>query len=462
MKVMRRSNTLLPWVVWGVAVFSYVVAVVNRSSLAALGPQAQSHFGIDATTLAMFPVIQLAVYAGMQIPVGMLLDRFGSSLMVLLGGAFMFIGQTLMATVTDLPLVVVARILVGAGDACVFVSVMKILPEWFALRQIPTVSQLTGLLGQAGQLVSVIPLAIAVDRFGWRSGFLGIAAVALIAMILVIVVMRDSPRSQTIGERIIGKERVVEETALTKAAVTGVVAAPPATSMLPVVRQRVDLFKMVQRSRQIVSLPGVRLAFWMHFTSPFAMNVFVLLWGTPFLVGGLGVDPATAKGMLSLTIIASSFASLVLGPVSSRFMERRVAIYTGITIALAAVWTAVILWPGNPPIWLIFALLIIMPIGGPASMLAFEVQRSHTPKSFVGFGTGLVNTGGFIASLIAIYLIGLVLDLEGAGTPETYSLDAFKLAFAVQIPIWLFGLGMVFLETRRTKGWMRRHDRKLR
>ncbi len=462
MKVMRRSNTLLPWVVWGVAVFSYVVAVVNRSSLAALGPQAQSHFGIDATTLAMFPVIQLAVYAGMQIPVGMLLDRFGSSLMVLLGGAFMFIGQTLMATVTDLPLVVVARILVGAGDACVFVSVMKILPEWFAIRQIPTVSQLTGLLGQAGQLVSVIPLAIAVDRFGWRSGFLGIAAVALIAMILVIVVMRDSPRSQTIGERIIGKERVVEENALTKAAATGVVAAPPATSMLPVVRQRVDLFKMVQRSRQIISLPGVRLAFWMHFTSPFAMNVFVLLWGTPFLVGGLGVDPATAKGMLSLTIIASSFASLVLGPVSSRFMERRVAIYTGITIALAAVWTAVILWPGNPPIWLIFALLIIMPIGGPASMLAFEVQRSHTPKSFVGFGTGLVNTGGFIASLIAIYLIGLVLDLEGAGTPETYSLDAFKLAFAVQIPIWLFGLGMVFLETRRTKGWMRRHDRKLR
>ncbi|MBC9953188.1 MFS transporter [Leucobacter sp. cx-42] len=459
---MRRSNTLLPWVVWGVAVFSYVVAVVNRSSLAALGPQAQSHFGIDATTLAMFPVIQLAVYAGMQIPVGMLLDRFGSSLMVLLGGAFMFIGQTLMATVTDLPLVVVARILVGAGDACVFVSVMKILPEWFAIRQIPTVSQLTGLLGQAGQLVSVIPLAIAVDRFGWRSGFLGIAAVALIAMILVIVVMRDSPRSQTIGERIIGKERVVEENALTKAAATGVVAAPPATSMLPVVRQRVDLFKMVQRSRQIISLPGVRLAFWMHFTSPFAMNVFVLLWGTPFLVGGLGVDPATAKGMLSLTIIASSFASLVLGPVSSRFMERRVAIYTGITIALAAVWTAVILWPGNPPIWLIFALLIIMPIGGPASMLAFEVQRSHTPKSFVGFGTGLVNTGGFIASLIAIYLIGLVLDLEGAGTPETYSLDAFKLAFAVQIPIWLFGLGMVFLETRRTKGWMRRHDRKLR
>ena len=462
MKVMRRSNTLLPWVVWGVAVFSYVVAVVNRSSLAALGPQAQSHFEIDATTLAMFPVIQLAVYAGMQIPVGMLLDRFGSSLMVLAGGAFMLVGQTLMATVTDLPLVILARILVGAGDACVFVSVMKILPEWFPIRQIPTVSQLTGLLGQAGQLVSVIPLAIAVDRFGWRSGFLGIAAVALIAMILVIVVMRDSPRDRTIAERMLGKELKVSEAEQRYTAVTGVVAAPPATSMLPIVKQRFDLFQMVQRSRQIVAMPGVRLAFWMHFTSPFAMNVFVLLWGTPFLVGGLGVEPAAAKGMLSLTIIASSFASLVLGPVSSRFMERRVAIYTCITIAIASVWIAIMLWPGNPPVWLVFALLIIMPIGGPASMLAFEVQRSHTPKSYVGFGTGLVNTGGFIASLIVIYLIGLVLDWEGAGTPETYSLAAFKLAFAVQVPVWILGLSMVLIETRRTKGWMRRHDRKLR
>lgn len=80
---MRSAKPILPWMVWGVATLSYGIAVVNRASLAALGPAAQDHFGIDATTLSMFVMIQLVVYAGMQIPVGTMLDRIGSSRMIL-------------------------------------------------------------------------------------------------------------------------------------------------------------------------------------------------------------------------------------------------------------------------------------------------------------------------------------------------------------------------------------------
>ncbi|MBN9612506.1 MAG: MFS transporter, partial [Actinobacteria bacterium] len=67
---MRERLPILPWVVWSVALAAYVVAIINRSSLAALGPATQDHFGIDATTLSMFAVIQLIVYASLQIPVG--------------------------------------------------------------------------------------------------------------------------------------------------------------------------------------------------------------------------------------------------------------------------------------------------------------------------------------------------------------------------------------------------------
>ena len=463
---MRTARPLLPWVVWGVAALAYAVAIINRSSLAALGPAAQHHFDIDATTLSAFPVIQLIVYAGLQIPVGTLLDRFGATAMILSGGLLMVVGQSIMATVSDVWLAILARVFVGAGDACTFISVMRLLPEWFSVRQLPVVSQLTGLIGQAGQLVSVTPLALVVAGFGWTTGFLGVAAVGLLVMILGCFVLRNAPGEGTPVERLTGRIGRLSREARSLGAgeATGAFAMPPPeTGMLPVITAtRVPGLGFWRKLRRLLALPGVRLAFWVHFSSPFALNAFILLWGTPFLTGGAGLDGATASGLLNIVVLASMTAGLLLGPLSSRFVERRVYMNVGITAAIMAVWGTVLLWPGPPPMWLLVALMIVMPFGGPASMIAFEVARSHTPRSFAGFGTGLVNMGGFIASLFVILLIGFVLDLQGAGSPDHYSLGAFKVAFAVQIPFWVGGIAMIFIEQRRTKRWMEEHGRRLR
>ena len=214
--------------------------------------------------------------------------------------------------------------------------------------------------------------------------------------------------------------------------------------------------------RRLLSVPGVRLAYWLHFSSPFASTVFVLLWGTPFLTGGVGLSQAAAGGLLSLTIVSGMIAGLLLGPISSRFAERRVLINLASVIGIVVVWTVVLLWPGTPPVWLLAVQMVVIAIGGPASMIAFEVGRSHTPQSFSGFGTGLVNTGGFTSALLVIFLVGLALDLQGAGSPERYTLEAFKWAFAVQIPFWALGITMMLVELRKTRGWMQKHGRTLR
>lgn len=463
---MRSARTLLPWAVWGVAVFAYAVAVINRSSLAALGPATQEHFNIDATTLSLFAMIQLFVYAALQIPVGTMLDRFGSTRMILVGLVLMAIGQTVMATVSEVWLAILARVLVGAGDACTFISVMRMIPEWFSVRQIPVVSQLTGLLGQAGQLISVTPLALVVAGFGWTTGFIGVAAVSLLAAILGSVVLRDRPGIGTLTEQLTGRlgKRSAQAHSLGDGEPTGMFAMPPpATEMLSVVTvSKIPGLGFWARARSLLSLPGIRLAYWMHFTSPFALTAFTLLWGTPFLMGGVGLDQGQASGMLSLVIVASMVAGLTLGSVSSRFVERRVAMYLVIVFVIVALWLTVIFWPGIPPMWLLITLMIVMSIGGPASMIAFEVARSHTPRSFAGFGTGLVNTGGFTSALLVIVLIGFALDLLGAGSPDDYSLGAFQMAFAVQIPFWLLGITMILIERHRTKKWMALHGRTLR
>lgn len=472
---MRSSKSLLPWVVWGVAVTLYAIAIVNRSSLSALGPATQDHFGIDASTLAAFPVIQLLVYAACQIPVGILLDKYGSTILILAGGTLMVVGQVVMATVVNVEFAILARVLVGAGDACTFTAVMRLLPEWFKPRQLSTLGQITGLIGQVGQLVSVAPLAFVVDRFGWATGFLGIAAVGFLSLLLAVVVLRDAPGRRTALERLTGRTGKITRSSesLAAAPITTVTMAPPATNMIPVVggdrarRKREAKGPngregILARVRRLLSIPGVRLAYWIHFVTPFSAQAFLLLWGTPFLTGGLGLSAPAASGLLSLTVVSSMVAGLVLGPISSRFIERRVLLVIGITLLIMVTWLAVLLWPGMPPGWLIIALLVILPLGGPASMIAFEVSRSHTPRSFAGFGTGLVNTGGFTAALVLVMLIGVILDLQGAGSPETYSLTAFKVAFAAQIPLWVLGLVMILIERRRTTAWMDKHGRTLR
>lgn len=466
---MTTRRPFLPWAVWGAAALAYAMAVINRSSLSALGPAAQDHFGIDATTLAMFAVIQLVVYAALQIPVGVLLDRFGPTILILSGGVLMVAGQLVMATVSEVWFAILARVLVGAGDACTFISVIRMLPEWFSVRQIPTLSQFTGLIGQAGQLVSVTPLALLVGAVGWAGGFVGVVAAGVLMTLLGSVVLRDRPGTGTLFERVFGRVGSATRGARSfgQADTTGTLAAlaPPPTSLMPTTaqrRRRIPGAGFWQSARRLLAIPGVRLAFWVHFTSPFAATVFILLWGTPFLTGGVGLGAGAARSLLSLTILSSMTAGLLLGPVTSRFLEKRVIVNIGITLAVATTWIAVLLWPGIPPLWLLIVLVVVMPIGGPASLIAFEVARSHTPRSFAGFGTGLVNTGGFISSLLVILFIGLVLDVQGAGSPELYTLGAFKWAFAVQIPFWVLGLVMILVERRRTLGWMQEHGRSLR
>ena len=153
------------------------------------GLLAADRFQISGTQLATFTVLQLLVYAALQVPVGVLLDRFGSKKLILTGLALMTGGQLLFAVVGSFELGIVARVLVGAGDAMIFVSVIRVVALWFGVRQSPLITQLTGQLGQVGAIAASFPLAAALHGVGWTPTFL---AAALIGVVLAVLVVRSS------------------------------------------------------------------------------------------------------------------------------------------------------------------------------------------------------------------------------------------------------------------------------
>ncbi|MGC1214662.1 MAG: MFS transporter [Micromonospora sp.] len=397
----RRSAVL----VFAVAVTAYVAAVFHRSSLGVTGVDAAERFHINASALATFSVAQLAVYAAMQVPVGVLLDRFGSRRLLLTGGSLMVAGQLCFAVATDVRLAVAARVLVGLGDAMTFISVLRIVAFWFPGRRNPLLVQLTGTIGQLGAVLGAVPLVALLHHAGWTPAFLTAAALGATVLLLVLVAVRDTPHAEH------------------------------ATAVAP------DLATVRRQLADAWAQPGTRLGLWAHFVTQFSGAVFALLWGYPFLVQGQGLSPTGAAALLTLMTVAT----LVCGPVIAHLcarhpFHRSVVIFT-ITAGTAAVWAAVLAWPGRAPHWLLVILVIVLAVNGPGSVIGFDYARTSNPVHRIGSATGIVNVGGFVASMVLILAIGVVLDLTTPAGRSAPTLDAFRWAFAVQYLLW--GLGAV-------------------
>lgn len=402
------------WWVWGIGVFAYLVAVTQRTSFGVAGLEATERFDATASILATFSVVQLVVYAALQIPVGLLIDKFGSRRLIVFGAVLMAVGQALLALAGSVPAGLVGRFFVGAGDAMTFVSVIRLISAWFPGYRVPMLTQFTGMVGQLGQLLSLVPFVALLHWAGWTSSFLSLAALCVLSFVLSLVAVRDQPAG-----------------------------TPP----LPAGPQPKSWATLRNAWRE----PGTRLGFWTHFGLQFSSNVFLLAWGYPFLVSGQGLEPTTASALMTIFVVVALVFGPLFGALVARHPLRRSTLALGIIALIALSWAVVLLWPGTAPVPVLIMLMILVAVGGPGSMIGFDFARTFNAPRITGTATGIVNVGGFAAALVSVYVIGLILDLHLAargGTGELYSLDAFRWALSFQfIPLALGAVGIMV--TRR-------------
>ncbi|WP_309080842.1 MFS transporter [Zhihengliuella sp.] len=417
------------WSIWIVGVLAYVLAITNRTSLSAVGVDAAQRFDADASMLSMLAVLQLVVYASMQIPVGLWLDRFGARPIMAIGMILMAVGQIAIAFAPTVGIAVFARMLLGAGDAAVFPGVLRLIATWFPAQRSPVMVQLTGIFGQLGQIVALIPLAALLHSTTWSIAFGGLAGLGVLFAILVWALVKNHP-----------PERSAD------------VSVNTDTGAIEIVQSSVDTRVGI---RAAWSHPGTRLAFWTHFSTPFAGTAFVILWGIPFLTVGQGLSLAQASAVASTLVVAGILVGPLVGTLSARapVHRSRRLVLPAVGIQMAA-WLIVILWPGPAPLWMLFVLAIALAVGGPASMIAFDQARTHNPSHRLSTATGITNVGGFLAALLAILFIGMAMDLQGASQPADYTLSAFKVAFLMQVPLWLLGMVFIVIERKRTRVWV--------
>ena len=408
------------WAVWTAAVLTYLVTVLHRGSMSVAGLQAAERFHISASALASFTVVQLTVYAAMQVPVGVLLDRYGSKRLLITASGLLFVAQSAFSLVDSYPAALAARAVLGVGDALVFISVLRVVMAWFpALRQ-PVMTQATGMLGGLGAIVSTVPMAAAFHSFGWTSTFAGASILSLLTGLAVLFLIKDSPYDE------------------------------------PLRRTKQSLGEVRHNLRRAWNEPGTRLGLWTHFTTSFSGSTFGLLWGYPFLVQGQGVAPTTAAAMLILPVLAGLCYGPVVGRYAARFPFYRSWIVLAVIGGSVLMWTVVLLWPGQAPMPVILLLIVVQAAGGPGSMLGLDYARTFNPATRFGAANGMVNTGGFIATLLCIGMVGILLDTSSGGAPQT--IEDFKFALAFQYVLWAIGTRQILKYRRKARGHLARYN----
>ncbi|TRW78848.1 MFS transporter [Mycolicibacterium sp. 018/SC-01/001] len=406
-----------PWIIWATGLLAYIVAVLDRTTLGVSGLPAAERFAAGPSLLSTFVVLQVVVYAGAQIPAGLLLDRYGSRALILAGATLMAAGQLTLALTASLPVAIGARAVVGLGDAMTFISVLRLVPRWFAPRRVPLVTQLTGICGQLGQVLSAVPFLALLSASGWTPAYASAAALGALVLVLVAVLVRNAPE----GVAVTAETMSVRET--------------------------------LASVKTVWLRPGTRLGFFTHMGTQFSVTVFALMWGVPYLTVAQGLSAAAAGTLLTVSVAAAIAAGLVIGVLTGRLPHRRSRLVLAIIASNAAAWTVVLALPDRAPMWLLVVLVVVISVGGPGSMVGFDFARTFNPSHTLGTAQGMVNMGGFLASLLLMQLMGVILQAAGG-----LSFDSFRLAWTLQYAVWALAVIGILITRRKARRLLAQQD----
>ena len=379
------------YLIYAVLCTGLVASQFFRVSNAVIAPELMAELGIGTETLGVVNGTYFLAFAAMQIPAGILLDRFGARRMV--PGLFLLAvaGSALYAAAETGPELIAGRALIGIGCALGLMGPMVVIARWFEAERYARLISLLFTIGGLGALLASTPLAAVSEAIGWRGAFLVMAAVTAAIALLLFLIVRDAPPGAAQAEA------------------------------------RVETASEMWRGLgSVLALGEMRWICAVQFVSYGTMITIVGLWAGPYLndVHGLtGVDRGNA--LLGLNIVL--LASVVSYSQVERWLGSRKKAVLGGGSASIALLLALALIPGLA-LWAALALLVLFTVASAFFMLIHAHARAILPDRLIGRGLTLQNLavmlGVFVLQALAGVIVG-AFEPAGAVAPEI----AYRAAF---------------------------------
>jgi len=412
----------LALLMWGLAAAFYLFGFFQRVTPASLAPDLMRDFALSAAGLGNLSAFYYYAYAAVQIPTGVLVDRFGPSRMFL-GGALLAGAGSLVFAAADTTLVAgLGRALIGAAHGVAWVSMLKLVTHWFAPSRFATLSGLSLAAGTLGAVLAGPPLRWLADAFGWRAviGASGLLALAL--AVAIRLTMRDDPTARGFASYL-----------------------PKGDKDAPRTSVAADL-------RAILRYPNPWLLALVNSGVCGAFLAFTGLWGVPLLSQVHGISVAQASLVTSSMLVLFAAGGPAFGLWSDRLQRRKLpfAIGGGVMLAGFAVLTAA----PAAPLALLVPVLLAASFGAGSMALSFGFAKESAPLRLQGTATGVVNAGVMLGTLVQMPVIGLILDSRWQGVAvagvRQYDVAAFQ-AGLVFLLSWIAAAMLLLAATREQR-----------
>lgn len=404
----------LAWTICGLGALLYLFAFYQRVAPAVMTDQLMADFAIGGAALGNLSAFYFYAYVVMQIPTGLMADRWGPRRVLAGGAGVAALGSLLFAFAPDFGWTGFGRLLVGASVAVAFVSTLKLASHWFPPQKYALASGMVLFMGVVGGVMAGVPLRMLVESFGWRMvmGSAGIFATLLCIAIWLFV--RDDPTERGYASHHHDGG--------------GTHRHPPILAGLV----------------QVLSYRNIWLLMLMPIGFSGAVLTFAGLWGVPWLRQVHGLDPKAAAAVTSALLVAWALGGPILGSWSQR-LGRRKPLYLISGAVATAGWFAVIFLA--PPLWLMVVLLAITGFASGNIIIGFAWAKESLPMRLTGTASGVVNVGPLMGGMLLQPGVGWLLDRgwggQLAGGARLYDAATWQASFSLMFVAVVIALALV-------------------
>jgi sugar phosphate permease len=400
--MMNQKPGFLPWLIWGLAalfvVFNYVQQVVPNI----IADDLSQAFHATAGTLGNIAACYFYGYAILQIPVGLVVDRFGTRWPLVFAILAAGLGTLAFSQAHGSGGAQMARLIMGASAAFSFIGCLKLVQAWFPPSKFSTLAGMTNTAGMIG-MAGGAPMAVLVKAIGWRETVAWMGGAELMLAALVFAVVRDGPAP------VISRAAPAAQSG----GMSGVLANP-----------QVWINAVYATSISLVYV------------------AFGGLWGTSYIQKVYALDSVAAAGTGSLLFFGGIAGSLFFGWVSDYLGRRKPPMVLAGVGALASM-ACLLYLPGIPLLGFKLGLFLVGFFSS-ANIISYAVARDLYPK-LAGFSIGFLSTCYFAGSAASQPLVGMLLERSNAGsqTAGLASLTAGDYRFALSPLVGFMLVGLI-------------------
>ena len=391
------SARALPWLVWFLAALFYLYENVLQVSPGVMVPDLMHAFSINSAALGGLIAFFFYSYAGMQIPVGVLVDNYDARLLLTGATLSCVLGAVLFGTATSIIVAAIGRLLIGFGAAFAAVCSMKLASNWFPLKKFSLLVGLMVTMGMLGSMIGEKPLALLVDYLGWRHALLCLAAFGVVLALLVVLIVRNSPMSLTNKKDDVAGDKLKKE-------------QPIWHGLLQVMKSR--------QSWILAAYGGLMFA---------TTSSFGGLWGVPLLMKAYGLERPEAAGIVSIMFFGWVVGAPLSGVLVS-FLQSHKKVLWGSSIGAFLVIIGVLYV--HLPLMALSALIFCFGVFSSGFLPSFSLIHDLHFDGRSGAALGFMNTANMVGGAVGQPLIGMLLDWGWDGTVvnnvRIYSIENYQ------------------------------------